>query len=144
MALNISPWIKAGQGDPVGGVGPQKPVKVSETGPVPAVRSPTRGPSYTTVTSRSVPHRLPSYLFSLCELLWPRLVDSLSFLITSLTPFGSHNPFLPSSSGFSKLGLMSGYGSLHLFPSDENRARHQSSHRTASSSYMSAIARSLS
>ena len=48
--LGTNPNIKAGRGNPVGGKGSQKQATESETAPAPTVRSPTRRPSYTTVT----------------------------------------------------------------------------------------------
>lgn len=55
----------------------QRQASESETAPAPAVRSPTRRPSYTIVTyvPRSSPRRLPGWLFNLCEPLWPRVRD---------------------------------------------------------------------
>lgn len=50
VKLSTSSCVKAKQGDPVWRVASRKPVKESETAPVPTVRSPRRGPSYTTVT----------------------------------------------------------------------------------------------
>lgn len=47
-----------------------------------------------------------------CE---PRLVDFIGFLVVSLTPLGP-SILLPFSTGFLKLCLMFGSGSLHLFP----------------------------
>ena len=47
--LSTSPCIKAGQGNPVRGIGSQKPAKKSEAAPAPTVRNPTRRPSYITV-----------------------------------------------------------------------------------------------
>ena len=50
VRLSTSLCITAEQGDPIRGTGFQKPVKELETVPVPDARSPTRSPSYTTVT----------------------------------------------------------------------------------------------
>ena len=51
---------------------------------------------------------------SLWAPLGPRLVDSVGFLVVSLTPLA---PSSPSSARFPGLCLMFGCGSLHLFPS---------------------------
>ena len=44
----------------------------------------------------------------------PRLVDSVGFIIMSLTYLAPKNPFSPSA-GFPKLHLVFGCGSLDLF-----------------------------
>lgn len=49
IRLGTNPTIKAEGGNPVGGKGSQKQAKESETVPVPAVKSPTRTPSYTAI-----------------------------------------------------------------------------------------------
>ena len=97
--------------------GPKK--KKSEPAPVPAVRDPTRGPSYTTVIyaeciseSHGDSLVVSSVSVSPYE---PRLADSLSFLVVSLTPLALTILSPHSSAGFPKLQLMFGCGS-HLFP----------------------------
>jgi hypothetical protein len=48
IRLDISPHIKAGQGNPIGRKGSQKQARKSETASAPNVRNATRKPSYTT------------------------------------------------------------------------------------------------
>ena len=96
------PCIKAGQGNPVWEVGSQKPIKESETAPVPSVRSTTRGPSYTTVTcaeglgqSRADSLVVGSVFVSSYD---PRLVDICEFSCDVLDPSGSYNLSLQQNS----------------------------------------------
>ena len=83
VRLSNSLCIEAGQGDPVRGVGYQKPVKGSETAPAPTVRSPIIGPNYAIVTClMQVP----------CLSAQSLLLDSvLSHGV--LDPSGSYSPF---------------------------------------------------
>jgi hypothetical protein len=113
---DTSSSIKARQDYLVGGKVPKSGNRV-ETVPAPTVRSPTRRWSYTTVTCggpRSVPYRLPGWLFSLCEHLWAQAgwycgisYGVLDPLVPTILP--------PPSVGLPKLDLMFGCGSLlHL------------------------------
>ena len=96
----------------------KKEVTESETSSAPSVRSPTRIPSYITVTimHRSYDQSYSSSLVfcsvSVCtsELC---LVVYVFFLVV-LGPPGSHNPFSPSSTGFPEVCLMFGCESLYL------------------------------
>ena len=60
---------------------------------------------------------LPGWHFSLSESLWVKVSRFCRFSCSVLDPSGSYNPSSPSFSGFPKLLLMLGCGSLHLFPS---------------------------
>lgn len=72
---------------------------------------------------RSVSYRLPACWFGLYEHLWAQ-VGWFAFLRVFLAPL-TPTSFLPSSSGFSELCLMSGCWSLRLLSSlaDDNWAR---------------------
>jgi hypothetical protein len=61
---------------------------------------------------RSVSYRLPGWWFSLCEAHVSWFCDLYCGI---LYPFDSDNPSFPSSAGFTKLPLMFGCRSLHLF-----------------------------
>jgi hypothetical protein len=66
---------------------------------------------------RSIPCMLSGWLFSLCEPLWARGSWFCRFPCVVIDPFDSFKPSCPSSTGFSKLYIRFGCGSLHQFPS---------------------------
>lgn len=82
----------------------------------PTVRSPTRTPSYTALTYVqtiwSVSCWLHACWFSLSAPLWVQVVDC-----SVPDPSGTYDSFCSSSTGFLKLHLRFGWGSLNLFPS---------------------------
>lgn len=107
-----------GWGNPVGEKGSKQQAKESKIAPAFTVRSPTKVPSYTTI---SYLHRIwvrpmqaPWLSFISLSPYEPRIVYSLDFYGV-LDPSGSYNPFPPSLAEFTALYLC---GSSYLLPSD--------------------------
>lgn len=108
--ISISLCIKTGQGNPVWGVESQKSAKKRETDPFCTVKIFQRGPRYPTVTymqsANSIPTRLPSWWFSICELPWAQLSGFCEVSCGVLDPTESENSFFPSSAKFPELHLI--------------------------------------
>lgn len=105
------PHIKAGWGNPLGRKEPQKQAKEWES-PIPTrssfVRSPTRTPHYTTTVHEEDLSQTHACSLMVAEPYEAWLVGSVvRFLVVLFC----------SSTGFPKLCLAFGCGSLHLFPS---------------------------
>lgn len=116
VILSNSCFIKAGQSNPIWGIGLQEPPKAAwaPNAKVPQVDQTThlshvcRGP-------KLVPCKFPGCCFNFCEFLWARLV--IFFLCDVFHPSGFYSPYFLSSAGFPKVGPMFVDTFLHVFPS---------------------------
>jgi hypothetical protein len=92
---------------------------VARDSPAPALgvphEDPTAGLLHMCRGPRSIPCMLSGWQTSLYEPLWAQVSWFCRFSCGALDPSGSFNPSSPFSTGFYKLCLVFGCGSLHLF-----------------------------
>lgn len=116
--LNISSPTKAQSSNSVWGRGPNSSL---ETTPAPIVRGPTWRPSYKSATKvwgpRSSLHMLFDWWYISVRPYEPRILDFVGFPVVPLIPLAHSILSLTLPQDSTKLCLMIGYGTLHLFAS---------------------------